>query len=110
MYDIIGSGIAGLTCSHILSKSNISHSILEKETSSPEDHYGIQITPNASKILAKMGLLDSILPDMHVINNIEIISLRNLKTLTRLPVNEFVLNNNLSKYYTISRKILYEHL
>ena len=110
MYDIIGSGIAGLTCSHILSKSNISHSILEKETSSPEDHYGIQITPNASNILAKIGLLDSILPDMHVINNIEIISLKNLKILTRLPVNEFVLNNNLSKYYTISRKILYEHL
>ena len=110
MYDIIGSGIAGLTCSHILSKSNISHSILEKETSSPEDHYGIQITPNASNILEKIGLLDSILPNMHVINNIEIISLRNLKTLTRLPVNEFVLNNNLSKYYTISRKILYEHL
>jgi len=110
MYDIIGSGIAGLTCSHILSKSNISHSILEKETGSPEDHYGIQITPNASNILEKIGLLDSILPNMHVINNIEIISLRNLKTLTRLPVNEFVLNNNLSKYYTISRKILYEHL
>jgi len=110
MYDIIGSGIAGLTCSQILSKSNISHSIFEKETSSPEDHYGIQITPNASNILAKIGLFDTILPDMHVINNIEIISLRNLKTLTRLPVNEFVLNNNLSKYFTISRKILYEHL
>lgn len=110
MYDIIGSGIAGLTCSHILSQSNIKHTILEKKTGSPEDHYGIQITPNASNILAKIGLLDTIIPSMHVINNIEIISLKNLKSLTKLPVNEFVLNNNLSKYYTISRKILHEHL
>ncbi len=110
MYNIIGSGIAGLTCSHILSQSNIKHTILEKETGSPEDHYGIQITPNASNILAKIGLLDAMLPRMHVINNIEIISLKNLKSLTKLPVNEFVLNNNLSKYYTISRKILHEHM
>ncbi len=110
MFDIIGSGIAGLTCSHILSQSHIKHTILEKETTSPEEHYGIQITPNATNILAKIGLLDSILPSMHVINNIEIISFRNLKTLTKLPVNEFILNNNLSKYYTTSRKVLHDHL
>ena len=110
MYSIIGSGIAGLACSYTLSNFDIDNEIFESSDSGSENGYGIQLSPNASNVLEKLGILEKLEAKMKVINRIEIYSAADLKKLTTLPVNEFIQKNNLTKYYTASRDILHAEL
>ena len=110
MYTIVGSGIAGLTCSSILSKSGIQNEIYEKNNKIIDQHYGIQISPNASYVLDQKGLLESLTPSLKIINSIKILSLKNLKIISSLPIGNFVKANNLTNYYTASRHQLYRLL
>tara|TARA_Y100000590_G_scaffold470471_1_gene665460 strand:- start:15291 stop:16466 length:1176 start_codon:yes stop_codon:yes gene_type:complete len=110
MYSIIGSGIGGLALSSFLSKKNIRCEVYEKNNEFYAENYGIQISPNASHILEKLGVIKNSQKEFTHIHNIEIHSIENLKKLTSLPVQEFVLKNNLSQYYTTSRNTLYKLL
>ena len=110
MYSIIGSGIAGLACSYTLSSFGIDNEIFESGDTRTANNYGIQLSPNASHVLQKMGILNKLDPNMKVINSIEIYSIEKLKKLITLPVNEFVTKNNLTNYYTVSRNILHKEL
>ena len=60
MYSIIGSGIAGLACSYTLSNFDINNEIFESSDSGSENGYGIQLSPNASNILEKLGILEKL--------------------------------------------------
>jgi len=110
MYSIIGSGIAGLACCSLLSKYGIQNEVFEKNNKILDQNYGIQLSPNASYVLEKMGLLELLKPKLKIINSIEIYSAQNLKSITTLPIGSFVKNNNLTNYYTTSRNELYELL
>ena len=110
MYSIIGSGIAGLACGYMLSHFGIENEIFESSEHKTANQYGIQLSPNASNVLQKMGILKKLEPHIKVINNIEIYSIEKLKKLTTLPVNEFINKNNLTNYYTASRDILHKEL
>mgnify|MGYP003325774407 CR=1 FL=1 len=85
MYSIIGSGIAGLACSSLLSKQGVQNEVFEKNNKILDQNYGIQLSPNASYVLEKMGLLELLKPKLKVINSIEVCSLQNLKSITTLP-------------------------
>tara|TARA_B100001093_G_scaffold218637_1_gene209654 strand:+ start:241 stop:1368 length:1128 start_codon:yes stop_codon:yes gene_type:complete len=110
MYSIIGSGIAGLACSSLLSKQGVQNEVFEKNNKILDQNYGIQLSPNASYVLEKMGLLELLKPKLKIINSIEVCSLQNLKLITTLPIGNFVKYNNLTNYYTTSRNELYELL
>tara|TARA_B100000900_G_scaffold365818_1_gene341319 strand:- start:235 stop:1350 length:1116 start_codon:yes stop_codon:yes gene_type:complete len=110
MYSIIGSGIAGLACSYTLSSFGVNNEIFEREDLQTANNYGIQLSPNASYALEKIGLLSKLESKMKVINTIEVYSLNNLRKLTTLPINEFIVKNNLTKYYTASRDVLHREL
>ena len=110
MYSIIGSGIAGLACSCVLSNYDIKNEIFESGDQRIANQYGIQLSPNASNVLQKMGILKKLESHIKVINNIEIYSTEKLKKLTTLPVNKFINKNNLTNYYTASRDILHKEL
>ena len=90
MYSIIGSGIAGLACSYVLSSFGIKNEIFESGDQKIAYQYGIQLSPNASNVLQKMGVLKKLESHIKVINNIEIYSIEKLKKLTTLPVNKFI--------------------
>ena len=72
MYSIIGSGIAGLACSYTLSNFDIDNEIFESSDLETENGYGIQLSPNASNVLEKLGILEKLEAKMKVINRIEI--------------------------------------
>ena len=71
MYSIIGSGIAGLACSYVLSYFDIKNEIFESGDQKMANQYGIQLSPNASNVLQKMGVLKKLESHIKVINNIE---------------------------------------
>ena len=110
MHSIIGAGIAGLSCSISLTEKNIDHEIFDKYSKNSPKAYGIQISPNASNILRKLGVLEKIFPQMHKIETIELISARDEKTLTCLPIGKFARERYHSDYYTINRNTLHESL
>ena len=60
MYSIIGSGIAGLACSYVLSNFDVKNEIFESGDQKIANQYGIQLSPNASNVLAKNGRIEKI--------------------------------------------------
>jgi salicylate hydroxylase len=55
---IIGAGVAGLTAALALAKHGISSEIFEQAEALTEVGAGLQISPNASRILGKLGVLE----------------------------------------------------
>ncbi|WP_411035438.1 FAD-dependent monooxygenase [Shinella sp. BYT-45] len=57
---IVGAGIAGLTTALALARKGIASHILEQAPALDEVGAGLQLSPNASRILAGLGLLDAL--------------------------------------------------
>ena len=57
---IVGAGIAGLTAALALARKGIASHILEQAPSLEEVGAGLQLSPNASRILADLGLLNAL--------------------------------------------------
>lgn len=57
---IVGAGIAGLTAALALARKGIAAHILEQAPALEEVGAGLQLSPNASRILADIGLLDTL--------------------------------------------------
>ena len=85
-----------MACSYVLSNFDIKNEIFESGDQKIANQYGIQLSPNASNVLQKMGVLKKLESHIKVINNIEIYSIEKLKKLTTLPVNKFINKNNLT--------------
>ncbi|WP_119259242.1 FAD-dependent monooxygenase [Shinella zoogloeoides] len=57
---IVGAGIAGLTTALALARKGIASHVLEQAPALAEVGAGLQLSPNASRILADLGLLDAL--------------------------------------------------
>src|SRR5690606_24146680 len=57
---IVGAGIAGLTAALALARKGIAVHVLEQAPALEEVGAGLQLSPNASRILADLGLLDAL--------------------------------------------------
>ncbi len=57
---IVGCGLAGLTLAISLAEKGITSTIYERESEENLGGMGIQITPNGSEILAKLGLQETV--------------------------------------------------
>jgi salicylate hydroxylase len=78
---VVGAGIAGLTAAICLKKAGHAVLILEQGAQITEVGAGIQVAPNASRILGRLGLLEQI---MAKANALEMISLRRWQDDTEL--------------------------
>ena len=59
---IVGAGIAGLTAAIALLRAGFTVAIYERANSLDEFGAGLQVTPNAARILARLGVLERVLP------------------------------------------------
>jgi 2-polyprenyl-6-methoxyphenol hydroxylase-like FAD-dependent oxidoreductase len=59
---IAGAGIAGLTAAIALLRAGFTVAIYERANSLDELGAGLQVTPNAARILARLGVLERMLP------------------------------------------------
>jgi salicylate hydroxylase len=78
---IVGAGIAGLTAALALEKVGFSVLILEKSERLEEAGAGLQLSPNATSILAKLGVLEGLLPSATIVQSIDLVSMTTLKPL-----------------------------
>ncbi|MGQ3361600.1 MAG: FAD-dependent monooxygenase, partial [Phreatobacter sp.] len=57
---IAGAGIGGLTAALCLARSGLKVTVLERATALEEVGAGIQLSPNASRILIALGLAEAL--------------------------------------------------
>lgn len=86
---IIGAGIAGLTLALALAKFGIPSLILEKSESLEEIGAGLQLSPNATSILADLSVLEALFQSATVVQSIDLMSAQGGKSLLALPTAQF---------------------
>ncbi len=106
---VIGSGIAGLTIANLFKgNSNFEVMVYEKEKLlSLEEGYGIQLAPNSTSILNKIGLSNIDNKDFFNPSKLNFYSSDNQK-ICDLDLSRF--NSEKSKYTTLKRSVLIEFL
>ena len=58
---IAGGGIGGLTAAIALGRQGVDSTVLERSTYTEEEGAGIQLGPNATRILRALGVLDPLM-------------------------------------------------
>ncbi len=106
---VIGSGIAGLTIANLFKgNSNFEVMVYEKEKLlSLEEGYGIQLSPNSTSILNKIGLSNIDNKDFFNPSKLNFYSSDNQK-ICDLDLSRF--NTEKFKYTTLKRSVLIEFL
>ncbi|AGK56256.1 FAD-binding monooxygenase protein [Hyphomicrobium denitrificans 1NES1] len=104
---IAGGGIGGIATALALSEHGIASEVYERRAAFPEEGAGIQIGPNGTRILQRLGVAELLesraaTPDA--------LSVREGKTgheLTRLPLGTWIAERHGTPYWTAHRKDLH---
>ncbi|ACT56641.1 FAD-dependent monooxygenase [Candidatus Liberibacter asiaticus] len=111
---IIGAGISGLTLAASLGHRGIQSCVLEKKDQLSDSGFGIQISPNASRILKRIGILDQLEDIWIEPEDFVFRSGSTLKELSRFSCKNYSRNNWGGIYGVVKRhtlqKILLNHI
>jgi salicylate hydroxylase len=100
---IAGAGIAGLTLSLALAARGFRVVVLEKAARFEEIGAGLQLSPNASRVLVELGLQERLAARAVVPEAISIMSARAGGEIARLPLGEAVSRRAGAPYWVIHR-------
>ena len=103
---IVGGGIAGLTTALAFSQVGVSSLVLERSDFEDETGAGIQLTPNATRVLFQLGLQRSLVEVSYEPQIVETRHWKTGKVLCRIPLNEIVARYCSHPYLQIHRSEL----
>ncbi|MYD45977.1 MAG: NAD(P)-binding protein [Gammaproteobacteria bacterium] len=103
---VVGGGIAGLTTALALSQVGISSLVLERSDFEDETGAGIQLTPNATRVLFQLGLEESLVKVSHEPQTVETRHWKSGKVLCRIPLQEITARYCSHPYLQIHRSEL----
>jgi salicylate hydroxylase len=83
---IAGAGIAGLTAALAFAAKGYAVQIFERAPKLEEAGAGLQLSPNATRILAALGVLDALLPKAVKPEAVVLRDARTLREITRVPL------------------------
>jgi len=86
---IIGAGIGGLTAALAFARKGHEVDIVERSPALSEVGAGLQLSPNASRILIALGLGDALRDTMIIPHEIVLASGRSLRKITHVPCGKF---------------------
>ena len=107
---IAGGGIGGLTAAIALGRRGIETEVLERSGLTEETGAGIQLGPNATRVLAALGVLDLIEPYAFRPERIVIRDGLTGRTLTSLPLGKIAESRYGAPYLTLRRADLHAGL
>ncbi|MCM2472247.1 NAD(P)-binding protein [Rhizobium sp. CG5] len=107
---IVGAGMAGLTAALSLARHGISSRIVEQAQQLGEVGAGLQISPNASRILRQLGVLEDL--EQHWLEpaEIQLVSGVSLKPLASIPSGAFARQRWGAPYGVVHRATLQQSL
>ncbi|MGZ9720787.1 FAD-dependent monooxygenase [Rhizobium miluonense] len=103
---IIGAGIAGLTTALALARHGIRSEIFEQAEALTEVGAGLQISPNASRILDTLGVLDTLRSLWLEPEEIRLVSGSSLRPVTSVPCGNFAIHRWGAPYGAVHRATL----
>jgi len=83
---IIGAGITGLSTSIALSLTGHTVTIYEAAQSLSEVGAGLQIAPNASRVLARLGVLEQVMKKANILEGLSLRRWKNDEEIGRAPL------------------------
>lgn len=107
---IIGAGISGLTAALSLSRRGISSEIFEQASELTEVGAGLQVSPNASRILDELGVLEELSKVWLEPDAIRLISGGSLRQLAAVPAGKFARERWGAPYGVLHRTTLQKTL
>jgi salicylate hydroxylase len=100
---VAGAGIGGLTASLALAAKGFRVIVLEKAERLAEAGAGLQISPNASRVLVDLGLADRLAPRAIAPDAVTVMSARTGRPLVRLPLGAEAATRAGAPYWVLHR-------
>jgi salicylate hydroxylase len=85
---VAGAGIGGLTVSLALARNGFRVVVLEQAERLNEAGAGIQLSPNATRLLIELGLGDRLRPHVVAPSSLRVLAARSGREIARLPLTE----------------------
>jgi salicylate hydroxylase len=103
---IIGAGVAGLVCALAFARKGVKATILERVTTLQEVGAGLQLSPNATRVLDQIGVLSALRPVWREPDNICLISGSTLAPITALAIKKLAAERWGAPYASVHRATL----
>lgn len=107
---IIGAGIAGLTAAIALTRHGATVTVIEQAAEISPVGAGLQLSPNATRILAALDVLGPIEALWHEPPHIRLVSGRDMRVLARIPAGSFARRRWGAPYGVLHRSVLQKAL
>jgi salicylate hydroxylase len=100
---VAGAGIAGLTAALTLARAGFRATVLEQSPQLLETGAGIQLSPNATRVLISLGLYDRLAPLIVTPHAIRVMSGGSSREITRIPLGDVAARRYGAPFWTIHR-------
>jgi salicylate hydroxylase len=100
---VAGAGIAGLTAALALARAGLRVTVLEQAAKLEETGAGIQLSPNATRVLRALGLPERLAPSVMVPQAIRVMAGGSGREIVRIPLGDNVERRYGAPYWTIHR-------
>lgn len=100
---IAGAGIAGLTAAIAFAARGFSVQVFEKAPRIEEVGAGLQLSPNATRILDRLGVLELVMPAAARPEAVCLVEARSLREIARVPLGAFAETRWRAPYLTVHR-------
>ena len=100
---VAGAGIAGLTAALALTRAGLRATVFEQAPKLEEIGAGIQLSPNATRVLIALGLRDRLQPSVMAPQAIRVMAGGSGREIVRIPLGSDVERRYGAPYWTIHR-------
>ncbi|MEP7029641.1 MAG: FAD-dependent monooxygenase [Pseudolabrys sp.] len=100
---VAGAGIGGLTAALTMARAGLRVTVLEQSTKFEAAGAGIQLSPNASRVLISLGLRDRLEPLVMVPQAVRIMAGGSARQIVRIPLGEAAEKKYGAPYWIIHR-------
>ena len=100
---VAGAGIAGLTAALALARAGLRVTVLEQAAELEETGAGIQLSPNASRVLIDLGLRDRLAPSVTMPLAIRVMAGGSGREIVRMPLGADAERHYGAPFWTIHR-------
>ncbi len=107
---IVGGGIGGLATALALAQQGVPSHVLERRGAFNEEGAGIQIGPNGTRILQRLGLTDALYPYVGVPDALSVRDGRTGGEIASLPLGRWMAMRHGTPHWTLHRKDLHAAL